>query len=93
MSPIPGATAKGRLANSPHMRVASADERAVLVVTSLMGRPAPLRIWGFTTRMYAIVRKVEKPARSSTEMLLPRSVMWKYLGMGMRGVGVYKEGP
>ena len=43
--------------------------------------------------MYAIVRKVEKPARSSTEMLLPRSVMWKYLGMGMRGVGVYKEGP
>ena len=73
------------------MRVASADERAVLVVTSLMGRPAPLRIWGFTTRIYAIVRKVEKPARSSTEMLLPRSVMWKYLGMrevgAMEGFG------
>jgi hypothetical protein len=44
LRPMPGATANGRLANNPVARVASAEESAVLVVTSLMGRPAPLRI-------------------------------------------------
>ena len=49
LRPIPGATAKGRLANRPVMSVANALESAVLVVTSWIGRPAPWRIWGLMT--------------------------------------------
>ena len=44
----------------------------VAAATAATGMPAAPSIAGFTTTMYAIVRKVVTPARISVRQLVPR---------------------
>jgi hypothetical protein len=62
----------------PVRRVAIAEPRAVATTTSDAGIPADAMICGLTRRMYEIVRKDERPARSSVGIVEPRSVILKY---------------
>ena len=72
--PIPGARAKGNFAQSPiaiHPMNLAID---VANSASLNGMPVAANIDGFTSRMYAIVRKVAPPALISVATSLPASV-------------------
>jgi len=50
---------------------------AVHTMAGSAGTPAALRIAGLAARMYAIVRNVASPPRSSFETELPRASIWK----------------
>jgi hypothetical protein len=50
------------------------------------------RMSGFSTRMYAIVKKVTMPPRISRESVEPRSVMWKKRSRTPLGAGAIVEG-
>src|SRR5580692_6934159 len=56
----------------------SAATRQVATKTASLGIPASPRIAGLTKMMYAIVRKVVKPASSSVRRLVPASSKPKY---------------
>ena len=64
-SPMPGASAMGKLAASPISSVQTAAAAAVAAAAASNGTPAAPRIEGFANRMYAIVRKVAMAPRSS----------------------------
>jgi hypothetical protein len=69
----------------------TAATSAVEVVSLPMSRRAPPaslappRISGFSTMMYAIVKKVAKPPRISRSTVEPRSEMWKNASSRERG--------
>ena len=64
-NPIPGASPTGQLATRPIMIQAIADATAVAKKTPVAGIPPSASIAGFTPKMYAIARKVVKPAITS----------------------------
>ncbi len=75
--PMPDASANGRLAIRPmhtHMRAAPS---AVAVAAPANGTPAADRMPGLTKMMYAMVRNVVTPARSSVLAFVPRSLNLK----------------
>ncbi len=79
LSPMPAASASGRLASNPMAMVATAATSAVEVRTAAKGSLWPAesatfpRMTGLTKRMYAIVMKVVAPAITSVRTLEPRS--------------------
>lgn len=73
---MPGVTAKGRLATSPHMSVEMALERAVLVVTSCMGKPGERgKGKGGSKRGGCTSRSALRAHRVHVEMALERAVL------------------
>src|SRR5690606_35693050 len=74
---MPGATAIGRLANSP---IRMLDRPATITVEKRApsnGTPPSPSTSGLTTIMYAIVRKVVRPASASTRAFVPSSLSLK----------------
>src|SRR5207253_5906917 len=67
----PGATANGRRAQRPIARVARADAATVAKNATLLGTPPSARMPGLTTKMYESARKVDVPARTSRDTVLP----------------------
>jgi hypothetical protein len=61
----PGASTNGNRAHTPMSIEESPEAIAVANKTELASKPPFERIAGFTTRIYARLKKVEKPARSS----------------------------
>jgi hypothetical protein len=53
-----------------------AADRQVAAATAGTGIPVWLRIAGFTNTMYAMVRNVVAPARTSVRHVDPRSCIW-----------------
>jgi hypothetical protein len=64
-SPMPGASTKGNLAYIAITAVPTMAEMIVVVNTAPLSIPASARMLGFTARIYAIVRNVVIPARTS----------------------------
>src|ERR1041384_2101443 len=74
--PMPGATANGSFAYKPISRVIVKQMMTVAVSTPLKDMPvlpSAEMIWGLTTTMYAIVKKVVIPAMASVLRLGLRS--------------------
>jgi len=67
LSPIPGASATGHLAQNPIINVPITAAIIVAVNTAPNSMPVPSvdNIPGFTTVIYAIVKKVARPALTS----------------------------
>ena len=72
-NPIPGASAIGQLAHKPMINVPTTAAIIVAVNTAPNSMPEPsvLKIAGFTTVMYAIVKKVARPAITSLRTVVP----------------------
>ena len=71
LRPIPGASANGKLAKRPITSVATKEETAVAVNTLPMSRPAAFKVSGLTIKIYAIVIKVVRPAKTSVLTFVP----------------------
>src|ERR1051326_5268224 len=67
-SPMYGATAIGRLAQTPMRNEPAAATTIVATVLAPVGSPAARRMAGLTTMMYAIARNVVVPPRSSVRV-------------------------
>lgn len=65
LSPIPGATSRGFLAYKPIIKLQKKDKRTVAVRTAPKGKPAWLKMAGFTTIMYIVAKKDDTPAMIS----------------------------
>src|SRR6267143_1797926 len=72
LSPTPGASAMGKFAPSAMRREARAEAAAVAATTAPKGIPAAERMAGLAKRMYAMVRKVAAPPRTSRATVVPR---------------------
>ncbi len=81
LSPMPEASANGRLLIRPMQMHMSAAPIAVAVAAPANGTPAALRMPGFTNMMYAMVRNVVTPASNSVLKSVPRSLNLKKLSM------------
>src|SRR5439155_11363213 len=85
-SPIPLASARGKLAKTPmrmqQMPAASAVEARKVPESCGVAPVAFVRMSGLTKRMYAIVRNVAKAPRSSRPTVLPRARRWKNRSSG-----------
>lgn len=75
--PIPGAIARGYLEKSPIRIDAIADTNAVAKKTPDWGIPASPNIAGLTPKIYAIARKVVRPATISVFKLVYFHQTWK----------------
>src|SRR5687768_12642321 len=69
---MPGASATGKFAPTPISSVARAAAAAVAATAGSNGTPAAARIDGLANRMYAIVRNVAIPPRTSRAGVVPR---------------------
>jgi hypothetical protein len=72
-SPIPLASASGKLAMQPISRHEIPAAAAVHAIAESLGTPAAARMDGLTKRMYAIVKNVATAPRASRAGVLPRS--------------------
>src|SRR5688500_16643531 len=72
LSPMPEARASGKSATTPMRIEATAAAAAVPTTAAGKGTPAAARIAGFATRMYAMVRNVAAPPRTSVAIVEPR---------------------
>ena len=70
---MPGASAIGKFAPTPMSSVQIAAAAAVAAAAASNGTPAAARIAGLANRMYAIVRNVVAPPRTSRAVVVPRS--------------------
>ena len=70
---MPGASAMGKFAASPMSSEETAEASAVAATTARKGMPAADRIAGLAKRMYAIVKKVAAPPRTSRARVVPRA--------------------
>ena len=75
--PRPDASANGRFVSRPMASVKIAAASAVATATAANGIVACDRIAGLTKTMYAIVRNVTRPPRTSIRTVEPRSLMEK----------------
>ena len=75
---MPGAMAKGTLAQTPNNKVPKMALKAVTVIRASFGIPASARILGWTAMIYDIVKKVVIPAIISRLMVVP---CWLRLNM------------
>ncbi len=78
-NPMPGASAIGKFAPSPMSNVQMAAAAAVAAAAASNGTPAAARIAGLANRMYAIVRNVVTPPRTSRAVVVPRAWRSKYI--------------
>ena len=79
-NPMPGACANGNFAKNAINKVPTIAPSAVATNTDSCRAASEPAIWfGFTTKMYAIARKVTIPAMISVRTLLPAAEMPKNL--------------
>src|SRR5439155_21550716 len=77
LSPIPLASASGKLATTPMRMQQIPAANAVQAMAGWNGTPAEARMRGLTKRMYAMVRNVAIAPRSSRAMVVWRWRSWK----------------
>ena len=70
-NPIPGACAKGTLANNPITKVPIAGSKNCSYKNCSLSIPVRANIDGFTNNIYAIVKKVVNPAANSSFHISP----------------------